>query len=98
MYANLGVWALNNEKLKLEPGWGFEKSSLTNVAYIVPGKVSVRLWNITSQWYRRIISENLRKCRKTSKKNNYTHFFQFFKHLKQQQHQIDTLLHKYDDN
>ena len=27
VYANLGVWALNNEKIKLEPGWGFEKSS-----------------------------------------------------------------------
>ena len=27
VYANLGVWALNNEKLKLESSWGFEKSS-----------------------------------------------------------------------
>ena len=53
-----------------------------SVAYIVSGKVS---------------AENIGKCRKTSKKYKNTHVFQLFKHLKQQQHQIDTLLHKYDD-
>ena len=43
-----------------------------------------------------------RKCRQTSaiyrqcKKNTKIFiFFQFFKHLKQQEHQINTLLHEY---
>ena len=42
-----------------------------------------------------------RKCRQTStiyqqcKKYKNIHFFQFSKHLKQQEHQINTLLNKY---
>jgi hypothetical protein len=32
-----------------------------------------------------------------SKKYKYTHFFQFFKLVKQQQHQMNTLLHKYEN-
>jgi hypothetical protein len=42
-------------------------------------------------------TENVGKCRKTSKKYKNTHFFQFFKLVKQQQHQINTLLHKYEN-
>ena len=37
-----------------------------------------------------IISQDLKKIQNT-------HFFQFFKHVKQQQHQINTLLHKYEN-
>jgi hypothetical protein len=68
-----------------------------NVVYVMSGKVSARVWNVTSRRHRRKISEYLGKCRKTSKKYKNTHFFQFFKLVKQQQHQINTLLHKYEN-
>ena len=32
-----------------------------------------------------------------SKNTKYVHFFQNFKHIKQQQHQINTLAHKYGE-
>jgi hypothetical protein len=67
-----------------------------NVVYVVSGKVLVRVWNVTSRQHQRKISKYLGKCRKTSKKYENTHFFQFFKHVKQQ-HQINTLLHKYEN-
>jgi hypothetical protein len=41
--------------------------------------------------------ENVGICCKTSKKYKNNHFFQFFKLVKQQQHQINTFLHKYEN-
>jgi hypothetical protein len=37
------------------------------------------------------------KPRQTLKNTKYIHFFQNFKHIKQQQHQINTLAHKYGE-
>jgi hypothetical protein len=38
------------------------------------------------------------KPRQTLKNTKYIHFFQNFKHIKQQQHQINTLAHKYGES
>ena len=45
-HANIGVWALNNEELKLKPGWGFENSSWYQ------SKVKAENWHTTeiSDW------------------------------------------------
>lgn len=39
--------------------------------------------------------ENFGKQQQILKNAKYIHFFQIFKHIKQQQHQINTLAHKY---
>ena len=41
--------------------------------------------------------QKIEKPRQTLKNRNYTHFFQNFKHKKQQQHQINTLANKYGE-
>ena len=51
--------------------------------------------NIVSE-YLKNTSTNVNNISTDLKKYKNIHFFQNFKHLKQQQHQIDTLLHKYD--
>jgi hypothetical protein len=38
------------------------------------------------------------KPRQTLKNTKYIHFFQNFKHIKQQQHQINSLAHKYGES
>jgi hypothetical protein len=38
------------------------------------------------------------KNRQILKNTKYIHFFQNFKHIKQQQHQINTLAHKYGES
>jgi hypothetical protein len=49
-----------------------------NVVYVVSGKVSTRVQNVTSRRHRRKMSEYVGKCRKTSKKYKNTHFFSNF--------------------
>jgi len=41
--------------------------------------------------------QKIGKPRQTLKNTKYIHFFQNFKHIKQQQHQINTLAHKYGE-
>jgi hypothetical protein len=41
--------------------------------------------------------QKIEKPRQTLKNTKYIHFFQNFKHIKQQQHQINTLAHKYGE-
>ena len=41
--------------------------------------------------------QKIGKPRQTLKNTKYIHFFQNFKHIKQQQHQINTLTHKYGE-
>ena len=43
------------------------------------------------------IGEKIGKSRQTLKNTKYNQFFQNFKHIKQQQHQINTLEHKYGE-
>jgi hypothetical protein len=64
-----------------------------NVTFIISANLSTRVWNITYQQMSEKISENIENLKKY--KDN--HFFQFFKHLKQQQHQTNTMLHKYEN-
>jgi hypothetical protein len=42
--------------------------------------------------------QKIGKPRQTLKNTKYIHFFQNFKHIKQQQHQINTLAHKYGES
>ena len=54
------------------------RSVQSNADYIVSVKVSARVWNVTSRWHRRKISEYIGKCRKTSKKYKNNHVFSIF--------------------
>ena len=42
--------------------------------------------------------QKIGKPRQTLKNTKYIHFFQNFKHIKQQQHQINSLAHKYGES
>jgi hypothetical protein len=43
-------------------------------------------------------TEKISKPQQTLKNTKYIHFFHNLKHIKQQQHQINTLAHKYREN
>ena len=43
-------------------------------------------------------SAKIGKSQRTLKNTKYIHFFQNFKHIKQQQHRINTLEHKYGES
>ena len=63
----------------------------TNVTNIVSANISPRVQKKIIGF----IGENVDKHRQCKKIQKYSFFFQFSKHLKQQEHQINTLLHEY---
>ena len=62
----------------------------TSVEKVGIGKKSVRV-------KKKSFRQKIGKPRQTLKNTKYIHFFQNFKHIKQQQHQINTLAHKYGE-
>ena len=62
----------------------------TNVEKVKISKKSARVQKKSFQ-------QKIGKPQQTLKNTKYIHFFQNFKHIKQQQHQINTLAHKYGE-
>jgi hypothetical protein len=66
----------------------------TTIEKVGIGKKSARVQKTSFRESRQKIG----KPRQTLKNTKYIHFFQTFKYIKQQQHQINTLAHKYGES
>jgi hypothetical protein len=70
------------------------------VLKIVVEKVGVnkKLASVQKTLFREKSSKKIEKSQQTLKNTKYIHFFLNFKRIKQQQHQINTLAHKYGES